>query len=318
MPEVLLTVPSLQLQSEGSSELETPSTSAEATARSSNDCNSERSTCSKEKKQRNPLGLHRKKISKQLHVFNTLFRVEKKRNDELNAQLKKSLEELKITKSSCEGLTTSLISLEAEKAFLKQRLQVEDEEYESLNTLHSQTKDDLFKAMTGQREAQSNLALEQRKVQTLENQKNELINEIFELNSKAAEKHALLEAQIEERVCESATLKEYVKKLEEQIKVLKESEEILLSTQLNTEEKMEQEIENLNLEIESMQNLMKKTFTSRLKDYWRRSLQYQRTTLQMLHLVAFILLPATPPPRLSTFPLPSFNLNKALNIIRHA
>uniref|UniRef100_A0A1A9WF77 Uncharacterized protein n=1 Tax=Glossina brevipalpis TaxID=37001 RepID=A0A1A9WF77_9MUSC len=257
------------------------------------------------------------KSKNQLHVFNTLFRVEMRRNDELNAHLKRSLEDIKITKSSCEGLTTSLISLKADRAFLKQQLQIKDEEYVSLNTLQSRTKADLSKAVACQRDAQTNLALEQRKVQTLENQMNELINEIYELNSEATEKHALLEAQIEERECESEALNEYIKKLEEQIKVLKECEETHLSTQLNIEEQMEKEIESLNLEIESMQNaIIKKTFISRLKDYWRRSLRYQRTTLQMLHIVAFILLPATPPPRLSTFPLPSFNLSKALNIIK--
>uniref|UniRef100_A0A1A9WUF2 Uncharacterized protein n=1 Tax=Glossina brevipalpis TaxID=37001 RepID=A0A1A9WUF2_9MUSC len=251
------------------------------------------------------------KSENQLHVFNTLFRVEKKRNDELNAQLKRSLEDINITKSSCEGLTISLISLKADKALLEQQLQIKNEEYESFNTLQSQTKADLFKAMTAQRDAQSNLALEQRKVQTLENQKNELINEIYELNSEAAEEHALLEAQIEETKRESALLKEYIRKLEEQIKVLKESEEIHLSTQHNTEEKMKKEIESLKLQIESMENVMKNTFISRLKDCWR-----QKSILQMLHFVAYIMLPATSPPRLSTFPFPSFNLSKVLNIIR--
>lgn len=113
-----------------------------------------------------------------MHVFNTLFRVEQKRNDELSCQLKHSLEDINNTKSSCESLTTSLISLKADKALLEQQNQMKDHEIESLNALLSQTKTELFKAMTVQRELQANLSVEQRKVQSLENQKNELINEV--------------------------------------------------------------------------------------------------------------------------------------------
>lgn len=113
-----------------------------------------------------------------MHVFNTLFRVEQKRNDELSCQLKHSLEDINNTKSSCESLTTSLISLKADKALLEQQNQMKDHEIESLNGLLSQTKTELFKAMTVQRELQANLSVEQRKVQSLENQKNELINEV--------------------------------------------------------------------------------------------------------------------------------------------
>uniref|UniRef100_A0A1A9ZN76 Uncharacterized protein n=1 Tax=Glossina pallidipes TaxID=7398 RepID=A0A1A9ZN76_GLOPL len=162
------------------------------------------------------------KAKNQLHVFNTLFRVEQKRNDELNSQLKRSLEDINITKSSCEGLTTSLISLKADKALLEQQLQIKDQEYDSLNALQAQTKSDLFKAMAVQRDIQSALSLEQRKVQTLENQKNELINEIYELNNEAAQKEARLEAQIQQKEYENSTVKEYIKKLEEQVDILKE------------------------------------------------------------------------------------------------
>lgn len=118
------------------------------------------------------------KTKNQLHVFNSLFRVEQKRNDELNFQLKKSLDNFNLTKSSCEGLTTSLISLKADKALLEQQLQIKDQELESINALLAQTKSDLFKSMTLQRELQEYLSAEQRKAQALEAQKNELINEV--------------------------------------------------------------------------------------------------------------------------------------------
>lgn len=118
------------------------------------------------------------KAKNQLHVFNTLFRVEQKRNDELSVQLKRSLEDINNTKSSCESLTTSLISLKADKALLEQQIQIKEQEFDGLNAILSQTKSDLFKAMAQQRELQANLSSEQRKVQALEAQKKELINEV--------------------------------------------------------------------------------------------------------------------------------------------
>lgn len=104
--------------------------------------------------------------------------MEQKRNDELSTQLKSSLEDCNATKSSCEGLTTSLISLKADKALLEQQIQIKDQEYQNLNVLLNQTKADLLKAISGQREIQANLSIEQHKVHVLENQKNELINEV--------------------------------------------------------------------------------------------------------------------------------------------
>lgn len=107
-----------------------------------------------------------------------MFRLEKQRNDELNRQLMSSLKDVNMTKASFENLTTSLISIKADKSLLEQQLQIKEQEYDSLNTFLGQTKTDLFKAMAVQRELQSNLSDEQRKVQVLENQKNELINEV--------------------------------------------------------------------------------------------------------------------------------------------
>lgn len=104
--------------------------------------------------------------------------MEQKRNDELSTQLKCSLEDINATKSSCEGLTTSLISLKADKALLEQQVQIKDQEYQNLNVLLNQAKADLLKAISAQREVQANFSLEQHKVQILENQKNELINEV--------------------------------------------------------------------------------------------------------------------------------------------
>lgn len=96
------------------------------------------------------------------------------------------MEDIKITKSSCESLTTSLISLKADKALLEQQLQMKEQEFESTETLLTQTKSELFKSMTVQRELQASLSMEQRNFQTLENQKIELINEVKNDRNKIA------------------------------------------------------------------------------------------------------------------------------------
>ncbi|XP_017471420.1 PREDICTED: uncharacterized protein LOC108362777 isoform X2 [Rhagoletis zephyria] len=139
------------------------------------------------------------KAKNQLHVFNTLFRVEQKRNDDLSLQLKRSLDDINNTKSSCESLTTSLISLKADKALLEQQIQIKEQEFDGINAILTQTKSDLFKAMTQQRELQANLSTEQRKVQALEAQKNELINEICEINNESLWKEEKLRTEMKEK-----------------------------------------------------------------------------------------------------------------------
>ncbi|XP_037811144.1 uncharacterized protein LOC119603237 [Lucilia sericata] len=255
------------------------------------------------------------KAKNQLHVFNTLFRVEQKRNDELNCQLKRSLDDINLTKSSCESLTTSLISLKADKALLEQQLQIKEQEFESLNTLLTQTKSDLFKSMTVQRELQASLSMEQRKIQTLENQKNELINEICELNSEALQKEDGLRSEIQEKSNEFSKLKNKLNEAQEQIKILKRTKDQELSEVKNREDRLKQDLETLESELKLMQTCLEATFGNRLKNCWNHSVTYQKFTLQMLHWLAYYLLPATPPPKMKALPF-GLSLDKALSIVK--
>ncbi|CAD6998456.1 unnamed protein product [Ceratitis capitata] len=119
------------------------------------------------------------KAKNKIHVYNTLFRVEQKRNDELSCQLKCSIESVMHAKSSCENLSTSVISLEAERLLLEQDLTNKSKELEALTDILSQTKEQLLQSMIDQHNLRFTLNKEQRLVQELENQKNKLINEVF-------------------------------------------------------------------------------------------------------------------------------------------
>ncbi|KAM7352915.1 uncharacterized protein ACRADG_005250 [Cochliomyia hominivorax] len=263
------------------------------------------------------------KAKNQLHVFNTLFRVEQKRNDELNCQLKRSLEDINLTKSSCESLTTTVISLKADKALLEQQLQFKEQEFESLNTVLAQTKSDLFKSMTVQRELQASLSMEQRKIQTLENQKNELINEICELNNEALQKQSDLRKEILEKDNEFSEIIKKRKEEDEQIKAL--NNRILESNRFATqqlneskarEERLKQEIDSLESELLNLQKCLEITFGKRLKSVWNNFVAYQDFALQMLHWLTYYILPAMPPPpKMIDIPF-RLSFDKALSIVK--
>ncbi|XP_019890345.2 uncharacterized protein LOC101893180 isoform X2 [Musca domestica] len=249
------------------------------------------------------------KARNQLHVFNSLFRMEQKRNDELSCQLKRSLEDITNAKSSCEILTTSLISLGADKELLQQQIEVKDQEIENLNSLISQANTNLFKVMTEQRELQANFSMEQRKVQSLENEKNELINKIYKLDYELC----MLEAKLKLKTDE---INNSTKQLDE-FRRINDYNEQLLSKADGKEQALNEEIEKLQKQIAHLEEGLNKSWGTRFKCFFYRSLTYPRTTLHILHWFIYYLLPATPPPKLHTFPFLGFSTAKVLNIVRH-
>ncbi|XP_039952609.1 uncharacterized protein LOC120769601 isoform X1 [Bactrocera tryoni] len=254
------------------------------------------------------------KAKNQLHVFNTLFRVEQKRNDELSVQLKRSLEDINNTKSSCESLTTSLISLKADKALLEQQIQIKEQEFDGLNAILSQTKSDLFKAMAQQRELQANLSSEQRKVQALEAQKKELINEICEVNNESLQKEEKLQNEIKEKNDALTTALTKLESFEWEINELKQKT-LILDNCLEVESHLRKEVANLSREVETLQQCLAATLGNRIRSCWNNSIAYQRATLHLVHWIAYCTLPATPPPKIKTFPF-GLTLEKALNIVK--
>lgn len=78
---------------------------------------------------------------------------------------------------------------------------------------------------------------------------------------------------------------------------------------------MKQELEALQNDIKMMHKCLEETFGKRLKNCWNSSLTYQKATLQMLHWLAYYVLPATPPPKMKALPF-ELSLNKALSIVK--
>lgn len=73
---------------------------------------------------------------------------------------------------------------------------------------------------------------------------------------------------------------------------------------------MKEEMESLKNELKTVQKCLEETFGHRLKNCWNSS-----TAVQVLHLLAYYVLPAMPPPQIKTLPI-GFSLNKALSIVK--
>ncbi|XP_073831592.1 uncharacterized protein [Musca autumnalis] len=247
------------------------------------------------------------KARNQLHVFNSLFRMEQKRNDELSCQLKHSLEDITNAKSSCEILTTSLMSLRADKQLLEEQNHVKDQEIEELNNFISELNSKLFRVMAEQRDQQANFSIEQRKIQALENEKNELLDKIYKLNNEISELESKLDAKTED-------LYEAFKQLDE-IKGINYCNEQFLTMAKAREEQLNNEIEKLQTQIDNLETCCKQSMGYRLKNVFYKSLIYPKMTLHILHWFIYYLLPATPPPKPNTFPF-GFAIAKFLNIVK--
>lgn len=82
---------------------------------------------------------------------------------------------------------------------------------------------------------------------------------------------------------------------------------------------VKQEIESLQAEIGELKACLADTIGCRLKTYWTHTIAHQKTTVQMLHWIAYYVLPATPPPKYSppaSLNFGIFSLEKVLTIIR--
>lgn len=108
-----------------------------------------------------------------------MIRVEQKRNDDLSLQLRKALRNYKDVKTSSDTMSASLLNMQSDKSLLEQELKLKQDEYDALHSTYSQTKSELFHCLLDQKKLQTQLCKEQRLVQLLENQKNQLINEVM-------------------------------------------------------------------------------------------------------------------------------------------
>lgn len=82
------------------------------------------------------------------------------------------------------------------------------------------------------------------------------------------------------------------------------------------EEHMANDVNALRKEVENLQGCLQNTLVNRMKAYWLNTVRYQQYTLHILHWAIYILLPATPPPKIVAPPL-SLGVTKSLNVIKN-
>ncbi|KAI9585263.1 hypothetical protein GQX74_001110 [Glossina fuscipes] len=235
------------------------------------------------------------KAKSQLQIYNQLLRVEQKRNDELSEQVKEALNTLKNSRASYEFLSNSIANVKTDKAMLEEELKSKYEEYDALHAVLSQTKTDLFRCMMDQRNLQVQLCKEQRSVQSLENQKNKLINEICEIGSETRRVEERCKQRMEEKDQQLLENKNKANLLEIEVFELREKMLPLNSIEANND-RMKSEIESLRAQLFHLKKKLDSSLSHQIYMCWEQLLHYQKSTFQFLHVFAFYLLPAMPPP----------------------
>ncbi|XP_055917887.1 kinesin-like protein KIF20B isoform X2 [Eupeodes corollae] len=254
------------------------------------------------------------KVKNQVHVLSSVFRNEQKQNEKLNRQLRHASQDIQRLKSTVENLTTSLISAKADASFFEQQLHAKEQENDSLNNGIVEINSQLFKSMTQVRQLQSSLSCEQRSVQELENQKNELLNEIALAEMKWKTQEEQLMVEIYEKDAEIAKAHSDIKILETLLNDLKEKE-FQVRDLKKSELKLKNEIETLKMEARDLRQELSKCLSARMKRFWTNYMDLNRNTILLIHLGAFYLLPAIPPPKSLKLPF-SVSLDKVMSVIR--
>ncbi|KAH8298315.1 hypothetical protein KR018_002358 [Drosophila ironensis] len=126
------------------------------------------------------------KSKNRLHVCDTLIRVERKRNKELQLQLNESTMSLGQMRSSCETLTSTVHNLTNDRIQLREDLDQKYKEYDALEELSEQNKKQLFGALVEQRKLHQELCSHQRMAQSLKSENEQLISEVVMLEGREA------------------------------------------------------------------------------------------------------------------------------------
>ncbi|XP_030383331.1 uncharacterized protein LOC115630807 [Scaptodrosophila lebanonensis] len=242
----------------------------------------------------------------QLHVYNSLFSVEKRRNDTLNEQLKISYRDNAKIKLSYDELNIMLEQMTREKLQLTKENAVKDQDIENMQELHQNTQNDLFRVTTKQREQLEELTRSQRDYQDVEFEKKELTCQLEFVQIELSLKQQQLEqfrdnvALISEQLAlAKAKLQDYKSSLEQQNSKLLELEEYKRKTV-----ELQQKLQRSEEQLSTLQNCLAASVGQRIKQCFAQRQSYQAATYRMLHFVAYVMLPATPPPALHINSLP--------------
>ncbi|XP_037712362.1 uncharacterized protein LOC119548820 [Drosophila subpulchrella] len=217
----------------------------------------------------------------QLHVYNSLFSVEKRRNETLNDQLRQSYRENAQTKLSYEELSLMLVQVKTEKEKLAEELAIKDQDIGNLQEMQQSLRSELFQVSSQQREQLEQLTRLQRDYQESQSAQDELGRQLDLLQIDLALKRDFIDK-----------LRENMAKLED----LKRGSDKQYSMLLEQTLKMERSIEEKEEQLVTLQNCLAATLGQRIRQCFAQSQAYQHATYRMLHFVAHYMLPGTPPP----------------------
>ncbi|XP_017116517.1 uncharacterized protein LOC108138681 [Drosophila elegans] len=221
------------------------------------------------------------KSRSQLHVYISLFSVEKRRNDTLNDQLRQFYRENAQTKLSYEELSLILVQTRTEKEKLAEEVASKDRDIGNLVEMQQSLKSELFKVSSQQREQLVQLTQLQRDYQESKSAQDELVRQLDLLQIDLALKRDFIDQ-----------LRESMTKLEE----LKRGSDEQYSNLLEQTLKLERSIEEKEEQLVTLQNCLAATLGQRIRQCFAQSQAYQQATYRMLHFVAHYMLPGTPPP----------------------
>ncbi|XP_039483861.1 uncharacterized protein LOC120446781 [Drosophila santomea] len=217
----------------------------------------------------------------QLHVYNSLFSVEKRRNETLNDQLRQSYRENAQTKLSYEELSVVLVQIRTEKEKLAEELATKDRDIANLQEMQQHLKSELFQVHCQQREDLEQLTRLQREYQASQSAQDELVRQLDLLRIDLTIKRDFIDQ-----------LRENVAKLQN----LKRGSEEQFSKLFEQTVKLEQAIKEKEEQLVTIQNCLAATLGQRIRQCFAQSQAYQHATYRMLHFVAHYMLPGTPPP----------------------
>lgn len=267
-------------------------------------------------------------------MLSSLFKIERKQNESLKDQVHRLNSEKRSLHIANDELSVINQDISIKSKLIEEQIGSKCEEIEAMNIILDDTKSQLFHAMNQVRESDSLKCLEQRKVQELENQKNHLMSEVNNLLKILLEEtnKMFVNFQFSKLKSEMVSLeKKYRRKRDE-----KDEEILSLKAQISSmEEKCAELVRNKDMEIQEFveketQYCLKETELNcnleRLKEEIQNSLPNKfrfflkdivlpngRATLQMIHFLTFLLLPAFPPPTQRPFKV---DLKKAIELFR--
>lgn len=157
----------------------------------------------------------------ELHVCNTLIRVEQRRCSELQLELKKSNMSIKQVRNSCDVLNKSVATLRADKEELQQDLHLNKKEFHELEHKMITCKDELLSALLDQRGLQHQLAQEQQLVALLNKEKKQLLDEVTQLCNNESEftrREKNLMHELDQKVQTLKKMSATIEKLEQRLK----------------------------------------------------------------------------------------------------